>query len=97
MNDCKLVLASSDLYREGQDYLAEFVKEKIRRKPGSKVKKSEVAEEFKQWYTTNYGRSVPKTKEVYEFLETRFGKYRTGGWSNIAIVYDEEENIIEEC
>lgn len=99
VNDCKLVMASSDLYREGQDYLAEFVKDKIRKKPGSKVKKSEVSEEFKQWYTTNYGRAMPKVKEIYEFIDARFGKCRSGGWSNIAIVYDEddEENIIDEC
>lgn len=97
VDDCKLVMASSDLYREGQDYLAEFVKEKIRKKQGSRVKKSEVAEEFKLWYTTNYGRSIPKVKEVYEFIDTRFGKYRNGGWLNIAILYDEEEDVIEEC
>ena len=99
VNDCKIVMASSDMYREGQDYLAEFVKEKIRKKPGSKIKKSEVAEEFKQWYTTNYGRTVPRTRELYDFMELRYGKYRSGGWSNIMILYDEDdnENIIEEC
>ena len=97
VNDCKLVMASSDQYREGQDYLAEFAKDKIQKKPGSKVKKSEIVEVFRQWYTTNYGRTVPKSKELYEFVDTRYGKYRQGyGWMNISIIYDEEENVIEE-
>ena len=29
VNDCKIVMARSDSYREGQDYLAEFAKECI--------------------------------------------------------------------
>ena len=36
VKDCKIVMGSSDQYREGQDYLAEFVKDKIQKKPGEK-------------------------------------------------------------
>lgn len=99
VNDCDIVMGSSDQYREGQDYLAEFAKDKIQKKPGSKVKKTEMHEVFRQWYTSNYGRAVPKAREINEFIDTKYGKYRTGqGWLNIAIIYDEiEEPITEEC
>ena len=40
VKDCSIVLCSSDLYREGQDYLAEFAKEKIIKSNGGSVKKS---------------------------------------------------------
>lgn len=96
VNDCKLVLASSDQYREGQDYLTEFVKEKIQKKPGEKIKKTELVETFRQWYTTNYGRGVPKARELNEFMDLRYGKYRQGGWQNVAIIYDEEEPLIDD-
>ena len=40
VQDCDIVKASSDEYREGQDYLAEFAKEKIIRSEGDKIKKT---------------------------------------------------------
>ena len=99
VGDCSIVMASSNQYREGQDYLAEFVKDKIQKKIGSKVKKTELLETFKQWYTTNYGRAIPKGRELYEFMDRRFGKYNNQGWHNVAIIYDDDEggDVIDEC
>ena len=91
VNDCKIVMASSEQYREGQDYLAEFVRDKIQRKKGGKIKKTEVYEHFRQWYQTNYGRGIPLARELHEFLCRRFGAYKQGGWHNVSIIYDEEE------
>ena len=91
VNDCKIVLASSEQYREGQDYLAEFVRDKIQRKKGGKIKKTEVYETFRQWYQTNYGRGIPLARELHDFLCRRFGAYKQGGWHNVSIIYDEEE------
>ena len=91
VNDCEIVLASSDQYREGQDYLAEFVKEKIKQVKGGKVKKTELWEVFKQWYTINYGKNIPKAREINEFMDKRFGKY-VNKWSNIVINYDDEDD-----
>jgi len=49
VKDCKIVMGSSDQYREGQDYLAEFCKEKIKKAIGGRIKKTELWEAFKQW------------------------------------------------
>lgn len=91
VNDCKIVMAASEQYREGQDYLAEFVRDKIQKKTGGKIKKTEVYEHFRQWYQTNYGRGIPLARELHEFLCRRFGAYKQG-WHNVAIIYDEEED-----
>jgi len=91
VEDCKIVMGSSDQYREGQDYLTEFVKDKITKESGGKIKKTELHEEFKQWYNSNYGRNVPKIKELNEFMETKYGKYKQG-WHNIKIIYDDDED-----
>lgn len=91
VNDCEIVMSASEQYREGQDYLAEFVRDKIHKKQGGKIKKTEVYEHFRQWYQTNYGRGIPLARELHEFLCRRFGAYRQG-WHNVAILYDEEEN-----
>ena len=91
VSDSKIVMGSSDQYREGQDYLTEFCKEKIKVTQGGKVKKSELWEVFKQWYVSNYGRSVPKAREINEFMDKRYGKY-TSKWSNIVINYDDDDD-----
>lgn len=92
VTDCDIVLASSEQYREGQDYLAEFCKDKIKKVPGCKgIKKTELVEEFRQWYTTNYGKGIPKARELYDHMDKKYGKYKAG-WANVAINYDDEES-----
>ena len=90
VKDCEIVLASSDQYREGQDYLAEFVKEKVKQVKGGKIKKTELWEVFKQWYMINYGKNLPKARELNDFMDKRFGKY-VNRWNNVIINYDDED------
>ena len=92
VKDCDIVMAVSDKYREGQDYLTEFAKEKIVRKDGSKIKKTEIMEEFKNWYIIHYGRnSLPNGKEITDYMDKIYGKCYRGKWNNVEIVYEEEE------
>jgi P4 family phage/plasmid primase-like protien len=95
VKDCSIVLGSSDQYREGQDYLAEFAKEKIMKSNGGSIKKSELVEEFKKWYTINYGKNIPKARELYDYMDKRYGKY-VGKWKNIVVNYDDEAEDNEE-
>lgn len=89
---CNMVNASSQKYRLGQDYLSEFMRDKIKIQTGSRgVKKTEVYETFKQWYTRAHGRDVPKGSELYEFMDKKFGKYNSC-WKNIAIIYDNDDD-----
>jgi len=88
VNDCEVVLANSDKHREKQDFMAEFVKEKIKIKSGARIKKDEVMQTFKPWYTMSYGKNTPKCREVYDFMTQRFGEFKNG-WHNVTIIYDE--------
>jgi len=96
VNDCEEVLASSKEYREGQDVLTLFAKDKILKKKDGKVKKFELYETFKGWYIPQYGRGVPKSREIYEYMDKRFGRFRKGGWHNIEINYEDENEIEDE-
>jgi len=92
VKDCDLVLARSDMYREGQDYLAEFAKEKIGKRVDSKIKKTELLEEFKLWYQRHYGRAtLPNGREITEYMDKRYGKSSKGRWYNVAMLYDEDD------
>lgn len=102
VNDCDKVMAQSDKYREGQDYLLEFVKENIERKEGSTIGKDELFQQFKTWYSINIDKkSTPKPKELYEFMDKRFGKItfikdeynnRKNVWKNVRINYGNSDN-----
>ena len=94
---CSMVTASSQKYRLGQDYLAEFARDKIKMQQGSRgIKKTELYETFKQWYVRGHGRDVPKGAELYEYMDKKFGKYTNGMWRNVAIIYDEDQDQAQE-
>ena len=86
-----MVLASSDQYRAGQDYLAEFARDKIENMEGKSIKKTELLETFKQWYSTNYGKTPPRGREITDFMDKRYGAYKKG-WHNVRIIYEDEED-----
>ena len=90
--DCNTVLANSDQHREKLDYFTEFIKDRIKAKEGGKIKKTEVMEDFKKWYLVNHGKGGPKGREITEFMDNRYGVYNNG-WHNVAISYDEAEDI----
>jgi phage/plasmid-associated DNA primase len=94
VKDCKSVMSESDKYREGQDYLAEFAKDRILRRNDARIKKTEIMEEFRSWYSTHYGRNnIPNGREITEYMDKRFGKCNKGKWHNVTLVYDDDDDI----
>jgi P4 family phage/plasmid primase-like protien len=91
VKDTPGVLASSENYRNSQDYINEFVRDKIRKVDGHYVKKTEMYESFKIWYNEHYDRNVPSGNEIYEVFNKKYGKYATKGWKNISIIYNHDE------
>ena len=91
VKDTPGVLASSENYRNSQDYINEFVRDKIRKVDGHYVKKTEMYESFKIWYIEHYDRNVPRGNEIYEVFDKKYGKYATKGWKNISIIYNHDE------
>ena len=91
VTDCKQVMSVSDKYRESQDYLAEFAKERIQRTEEKRfIKKTEIIEEFKNWYVINYGRtSLPNGKEITDYMDKIYGKCNKGKWANVQIIYED--------
>lgn len=96
VKDCEMVLSASNEYRKKQDYLLEFAQEKIEKgnQPHDMIRTTEVYAEFKMWYQETYGKNVPKGKELYEFMDKRYGKRKNNCWSGYKIKYDNDEDII---
>lgn len=95
VTDCDVVMATSNKYREGQDHFLAFSSEKIEKcdeVDKAKIKKGEVLEVFKQWYGENYGGRPPQGKELYEFMDKKYGTApKSRGWANVRIVYDNDD------
>jgi len=91
VKSCSVVLASSTKYRNNQDYVSEFFKDKIRNDEESIVKKSELYEEFKKWYVVQRGKNIPKGNEIYDQMTKKYGKPTSKGWKKCKIVYEDEE------
>jgi P4 family phage/plasmid primase-like protien len=96
VTDCDRVLAASNDYRKRQDYLAEFVLDKIVRCSGATVRKSQLSEEFKVWYSINFGTRTPSPKDLHELMDREFGKQKGGVWTGVRLkMRDEEDSDID--
>ena len=82
---CDIVSASSNQYRQNQDFLAEFIGEKIIKDASCKLKKSTICYEFNEWYRSTYGSRVNKTKELYALMDKQFGACKNNCWNGITI------------
>jgi len=88
VNDCEIVLSESIKYRQGQDNISAFINDRIIRTSNNKkgVMKCELRQEFDLWFQHNGTHSrKPKFTEVNEYMEKKFGKYKTKGWLGTAI------------
>lgn len=91
VKSCAAVMASSNKYRNTQDYLSEFFRDKIRADETAIIKKTELYEEFKKWYIVQRGKNIPKGNELYDYMTKKFGKPTSKGWKNCRIFYEEDE------
>jgi P4 family phage/plasmid primase-like protien len=100
VEDCDLVLEKSRDYQKSQDYISEFIEDRVIKEEGGKVSKLDINNEFNTWYMSNYGGKGPSTKDLHEYMNTKYGKAVRGRWMNINIrkVYSEhtEEHNINE-
>jgi len=94
---CAAVTASSNKYRNTQDYLSEFFRDKIRpADDDTYIKKTELYEEFKKWYVVQHGKNIPKGNELYDYMTKKYGKLTSKGWKKCRIVYDDDEDDDDE-
>ena len=97
VKDCDIVTAASDRYRQSQDVISEFINDMYESCPGARIlNKTCVSEDFKRWFNDTYGSKGPQPKEVYEYMDKKFGKPVNGKWLNVKkreMVDDEDINM----
>jgi P4 family phage/plasmid primase-like protien len=92
VSDCPMVMESTTKYREREDHIAEFIRDRITMDPEGKITKTEATNEFNLWFQSNYGRGGPSGKEVHEYLDKRLGKFKSavGAWTGAKIRYERD-------
>ena len=89
--DCDIVMAKSNEYRQSQDYISEFIRDRVTRDPSGKIKKMELNNEFSIWYMANYGGRGPSPKDLHEHMDKEFGRQRVQTWHGVKIRYERDE------
>ena len=88
VEDCDKVIASSNEYRSGQDYIVKFMNEKIEKCENESIEKGEITEEYTQWFKINLGRRPPKMSELFDIMNQKYGNFDTYKcWKNVRIIY----------
>jgi P4 family phage/plasmid primase-like protien len=88
VKDCDIVMAKSNEYRQSQDYIAEFIQDRVSKDPAGKIKKMELNNEFSMWYAANHGGRGPSPKDLHEYMDKEFGRQRNQYWVGVKIRYD---------
>ena len=92
VKDCAIVDEKSKEYRKSQDYLSEFVGDRVIRCESKFIKKNELNNEFSLWYASNYGGRGPSPKDLHEYMDKTFGRQKNQMWSGVKIKYDNEHD-----
>ena len=93
VSECDIVTMASKAYQESQDFIAEFIRDKIVAHKDGKIKKQELNSEFTIWYMNTYGKGAPNPKEVHAYMDKKFGKFeKNGAWINARIKYDRDDS-----
>lgn len=91
VKDCSIVLAKSNEYRQSQDYISEFINDRVVRCVGGQIKKMELNNEFKFWHGANYGGRFPGPKDLFEYMNKEFGRQQNQVWVGVRINYGDGE------
>ena len=93
VEDCDIVMASSNRYKQQQDFFTAFFDEKIVKCEQGSIRRTAVKEEFERWYNDLYRGAAPQGKDLYDFLTKRMGKPVGSRWKGFQIVYDCNDDL----
>jgi len=93
VKDCPIVMAASNEYRVSQDYIAEYIRDRVVKDSNGKIKKTELNNDFSNWYLATYGRGGPSPKDVHEYMDKQFGRQKNQSWFGVKIRYDDRDDL----
>jgi P4 family phage/plasmid primase-like protien len=96
VEDCDIVLSTSNKYREEQDLISAFINQMIIEKTGEILKKSVLQKEFQKWFQEQQfgSRKPPKSSELIQFMDKIYSQFKKDkvSWINLCICNLEQDN-----
>lgn len=98
VDDCNIVVAKTKEYRQSQDYLSEFIRDRVVKDSDGRIRKTELNNEFSIWYASNHGGKTPSPRDLHEYMNKEFGRIKNQVWKGIRIRYEsnEDDDAIDE-
>ena len=109
VKDCDMVTMASQKYKASQDHFTAFFKERIVKCSGPNcnycrnnnciMKRRDLLENFKDWYSELYGTKCPKGKDLYDFLNKKIGdkNYKNGAYKGYKLLDPDLDFEDDEC
>lgn len=86
VEDCPIVMESSNEYQQEKDFFGLFISEKISKIEGHSFHRSAVKKEFDDWYIDLYSQKPPAGTELYSYLDHKLGKKKSDKkWHGFAL------------
>ena len=96
VEDCDIVLSTSNKYREEQDLISAFINQMIVEKVGEVLKKSVLQKEFQKWFQEQQfgSRKPPKSSELIQFMDKIYPHLKKDkvSWNSLCISNLEQED-----
>lgn len=74
-----------------------FISEKIRVNQSKKISKTQILNEFKEWWhIQKLYTKRPKSYELTYYLDAKLGPYKNRGWEGYEIIYDDYEDFSDD-
>lgn len=92
---CDIIAEYSNEYRKDQDFIAEFMRERLERGgPEDILRKTAVLVEFQQWYFEMYSTKITgKNNELFSAIEKEYGAYKSNRWTGVKVRRDYEKAL----
>ena len=87
---CPEVRTASDDYRREQDSVAAFIAEKVTRKTGGIIRRTELLQEFGEWCNQLGDRALAgkKNKQLTCRMDSQYGAVKNAQWTGVSIIYE---------
>jgi P4 family phage/plasmid primase-like protien len=83
--DCPIVTAASNSYRDGQDIITEFIRDRTEKYQNKCICKLELLLHIRVWYNDNSYGKPPNYKEIVVYMDEVYGHVKDSTWMGCRI------------
>lgn len=96
VKECSIIVNARNNYRNDQDVVSEYASQRLMATENGAVGKTELTNNFNDWYRETYQEKINKNKELHNYMDRTFIAIKNvkdivTGWQGVTIVYNPHE------